>query len=102
MPNCPACGEGISDGIEFCPICGVSLIAEASHAGIPWTKPEDVDVKSHPALGDKQGFSSDHPGIVVVAFADGRVRTIRQDIDAQTLQALFTCDGGEKIRDGDF
>ncbi len=76
------------------------LIGEASHAGIPWMKPDDVDIKTHPSVGDRQGFSSDHAGGVHVLMADGAVRFLSQSINAQTLQALFTRDGAERI--GDF
>ncbi|MBI3863226.1 MAG: DUF1559 domain-containing protein [Planctomycetia bacterium] len=76
------------------------LVAEASHAAIPWMKPEDVDVKKHPTIPDMQGFSSDHVGGLQVLMADGSVRFLSQHLSPQTLQALFTRDGDEKI--GDF
>lgn len=75
------------------------LIGEASHAAIPWMKPEDIDIKLHPSLGDKQGFSSDHAGGLQVLMADGSVRFLSQHLTPQTLQALFTRNGNEKVGD---
>jgi hypothetical protein len=73
------------------------LVGEASNAAIPWMKPDDVDVKLHPAIGDKQGFSSDHIGGIHVLLGDGSVRFLSQHINAQTLRALFTRAGDEKV-----
>jgi hypothetical protein len=73
------------------------LVVEAALAGIPWMKPDDVDVTKHPALGDQDGFSSKHAGGVHGLLADGAVRFLPQDIAAQTLKALFTRDGGEPV-----
>jgi hypothetical protein len=73
------------------------LVGEATGAQIPWMKPDDVDVKLHPTIGDKQGLSSDHAGGIHVVIADGSVRFLSQNINSQTLQALFTRDGDEKI-----
>ena len=47
------------------------LVVEAGDAGIPWMKPEDVDVTKHPALGDQSGFSSRHTGEVVNVMSYG-------------------------------
>src|SRR5262245_2162129 len=73
------------------------MVREASRANIPWMKPVDVDVTAHPSMGDPDGFSSDHAGGVQFLMADGAVRYIAQAINGQTLQALFTRDGGEPV-----
>lgn len=71
------------------------MVAEATGAGIPWMKPEDIDVSKHPLLGDKAGFSSHHPRGVCGLRVDGSVNLIEQTIFPAVLQALFTIDGGE-------
>jgi prepilin-type processing-associated H-X9-DG protein len=76
------------------------LVGETAEANIPWMKPADVDVKLHPSIGDKYGFSSHHTGGANFLMADGAVRFISQSIAAQTLKALFTRDGNEQV--GDF
>lgn len=91
----PVSFQDITDGTS-----NTMLVGEASHAAIPWMKPDDVDVKLHATIGDKQGFSSDHTGGINVLMADGAVRFISQSINPQTLQALFTRAGNEKV--GDF
>lgn len=72
------------------------FVAEAAEAGIPWLKPEDIDVAKHPSLGDKAGFSSPHARGVLGLTGDGMVDFISSSITPQALQALFTIDGGEK------
>jgi hypothetical protein len=73
------------------------MIVEASRAGIPWMKPDDIDITKHPALGDPDGFSSDHTGGVHGLMADGAVHFLSQNINVDTLKALFTRDGGEAV-----
>jgi|SRR5262245_43729646 len=73
------------------------IIAEASKAGIPWMKPEDIDITLHPTLGDPGGFSSDHTGGVHGVMADGSVHFLSQSISQQVLDALFTRDGKEAV-----
>jgi prepilin-type processing-associated H-X9-DG protein len=76
------------------------LVGETDGAGIPWMKPDDINVELHPSIGDTQGFSSHHAGGVQFLMADGAVRFVSQHIHAPTLKSLFTRDGGEVI--GDF
>jgi hypothetical protein len=73
------------------------IVAEASKAGIPWMKPEDIDITLHPTAGDPGGFSSDHAGGFQGVFADGSVRFLSQNISQQVLNALFTRDGKEAV-----
>jgi hypothetical protein len=74
------------------------LVAEAADPVI-WTKPDDLafdPAKPLPKLGGlfPTGFN--------VAFMDGSVRFIRQNIDAQTLRALITRNGGEVVNSDGF
>jgi prepilin-type processing-associated H-X9-DG protein len=71
------------------------LVGEAAGAKIPWMKPDDIDITKHPALGDPDGFSGNHPGGVIFLLCDGSVRFISQSVDPQTLKALFSRDGNE-------
>jgi hypothetical protein len=73
------------------------IVVEAAGAGIPWMKTDDVDITKHPALGDRDGFSSVHAGGVQGLMGDGSVRFLSNSIAAQTLKALFTRDGGEPV-----
>ncbi len=88
----PVAFKDITDGAS-----NTLLVVEADGAGIPWMKPDDVDITKHPSLGDRDGFSSSHMGGVHGLMCDGAVRFISQNIDAQTLKALFTRDGGEPV-----
>jgi hypothetical protein len=69
---------------------------------IPWMKPEDVVVDEKlPGLGQPGGFAApyrigDKAGGVFL-WADGSVRTIRTDIEAQTLQNLLHIADGQPI-----
>jgi prepilin-type processing-associated H-X9-DG protein len=71
------------------------LVGEADKAGIPWMKPEDIDVTKHPSLGDGDGFSSYHVGGVNFLLCDGSVRFISLDVNAETLKAIFTRSGND-------
>jgi hypothetical protein len=93
----PVSESDISDGIGH-----TLLIGEVTDANILWTKPEDVDVAKHPQLGDRMGFSSEHPGIVIFAFADGRARCLSVTTPQTVVDALYTRNGREQIGDGDY
>jgi prepilin-type processing-associated H-X9-DG protein len=88
----PTTMASITDGTS-----NTIIVGEAVGANIPWMKPEDIDVTLHPSLGDRGGFSSDHPGGVNVLFCDGSARLLSRSIDANTLKALFTRNGGESV-----
>jgi hypothetical protein len=78
---------GVRDGTS-----NTMMIAEARR-DIPWTKPEDISYADEaiPQLG------GNHPGIFLAAFADGSVRTIAENADAQLLRAYITPSGREVI-----
>jgi len=41
---------------------------------------------------DAMGISSYHPGVVLAAFGDGRVQTVSENVDNETLRAMLTLD----------
>ena len=82
------------------------MILEACGQNIPWLQPRDVDVETTPPginlPGDSPGssrgvLSSHHFRIASVAFADGSVRSLNEQIDPQLLRALLTTNGGETV-----
>jgi prepilin-type processing-associated H-X9-DG protein len=73
------------------------IVGEATNSSIPWMKPEDIDITTHPALGAAGGFSSHHPGGAHFLMCDGAVRYLSQSIAQQTLDALYTRDGNEQV-----
>jgi type II secretory pathway pseudopilin PulG len=80
----------ISDGTS-----NTLLVGEAVGAKIPWMKPADIDIDKHPALGDPDGFTSNHAGGVNFLHCDASVRFISLSVNPQTLRALYTRDGNE-------
>ena len=71
------------------------FVGEAVKVQIPWTKPVDIDVSRNGGANDPAGFSSDHAGGFNVLMADGSVKLLSNNIDAQVLRGLFTIDGNE-------
>lgn len=73
------------------------LVAEACKLGIPWMKPQDVDLASFTAVGDPGGVSSFHVGGVHVLMGDGTVRFLSNATDPNIVKAMTTRDGSEPI-----
>ncbi len=97
-PNCmftgsePVAFRTATDGL------GMTLIVgEASGASISWTQPVDIDVSNGAMLGDPNGFSSHHIGGANFVVGNGTVLFISDDFNPQTLQGLFTRNGGEQV-----
>jgi hypothetical protein len=70
-------------------------VGETAQALIPWTMPEDVDIRTHPTLGRHGGFSGVLRDGVPFVFADGSVQFLPTSTPANVLHALFTINGGE-------
>ena len=65
--------------------------------GVPWTSPQEVTVDIDEAIDVLREAQVNHPGVRMTLFGDGSVRTVAQQIDAKTLRALFTRDGGDAV-----
>jgi uncharacterized protein DUF1559 len=64
---------------------------------VPWTKPADWEFDPSDPM---QGVGGSRPGGFLISLADGSVRFVANSIDPDTLKALATMAGGERI--GDF
>jgi hypothetical protein len=73
----------------------ILLIEIPASKAVVWTKPDDWTFDPEaPAKGLFEGVRS---GEISAAMADGSVRTISANTDANTLKGLFTRSGGEVI-----
>ncbi len=76
------------------------MVVEVANVQIPWTKPEDLDVRTMASRihdRDHPSISSNHPGGAVAAFGDGASRFLPGSINGMGLKALVTIAGGETI-----
>jgi hypothetical protein len=74
------------------------MVREVSTSlGIPWAKPEDVDVSINPDLNSPRGFSSSHVGGSQFLLGDGAVRFISQNTNPDTLRRLYLRNDGEVV-----
>jgi hypothetical protein len=85
--------DQVTDGLS-----NTLMLVEVSDSQIPWTKPEDLDLRTmslhvndetHPAI------SSKHPGGANVIFGDRRYRFLRDSVTASQLKSLLTRCGGD-------
>jgi hypothetical protein len=65
--------------------------------GVPWTSPQEMTVDIDEAIDVFREAQTNHFNLRMTLFGDGSVRTVAQQIDAKTLRALFTRDGGEVL-----
>ena len=65
--------------------------------GVPWTSPQEVTVDIDEAIDVLREAQVNHTGVRMMLFGDGSVRTVAQQIDAKTLRALLSRDGGEVL-----
>ncbi len=71
------------------------MVVEAHpDASVIWTKPDDLVIDFKNPLKNLKGSQNN---IFNIVFADGAVRRISDTINADTLKALLTKDGGERI-----
>jgi prepilin-type processing-associated H-X9-DG protein len=80
------------------------MVSEASKALGPWGQGGNATIRglaNKPYINGPDGIGGSHAGGCNVLFADGSVRFISENINAETLEALATMAGGEVIG-GDF
>ena len=69
------------------------MVVESHQSGIHWMEPRDMKADDA-TLGvnseSTASIGSAHPGIAIVAFADGHVRHVSDDIDPEVLKAMTT------------
>ncbi|MCL2005063.1 MAG: DUF1559 domain-containing protein [Planctomycetaceae bacterium] len=90
--------HGITDGTS-----NTILLVERK-TPVCWMEPVDV-LQAHAYLGVNQhadGLGSEHIGGVVVGFADGSVRFMREGIPLDVLKAFLTRAGGESVWASEF
>ena len=94
IPGTPMIGvplSAIHDGTS-----NTILVVELGrNDGVPWTSPREVTVDDDEAIDVFREAVVNHAGLRMTLFGDGSVRTVAQQIDAKTLRALLTRDGGE-------
>jgi len=76
------------------------LLVEAADSGIHWMEPRDREFKTFDfSINSRsgRGTSSYHGGGVNVLFADGSVRFLPETVAPETLRALLTIAGGERV-----
>ena len=66
--------------------------------GVPWTSPQEVMVDIDEAIEMLRETQTIHVGGRTTLFGDGSVQFVSQEIDRQTLRALFTRDAGDVVR----
>lgn len=81
------------------------MLVEMTNSGIHWLEPRDLPLsETAPTINSQtgRGISSRHPGIAVVAFADGRVKPLADNLPPAVVRALLTVHGDDRLRDEDF
>jgi hypothetical protein len=76
------------------------LIAEVANTSIPWTAPQDLDVRTMSLrVNDRKrsGISSPHPGGANIVMGDASYHFLSESIAPGMLKALITIAGGERI-----
>jgi Protein of unknown function (DUF1559) len=79
-------------------------VVETTERG-PWTAGGEhtlrgIDPARRPYIGRSRPFGGNHRGGVLVLFADGSVRFLRDSIEPNVFEALSTVAGGERLPNG--
>lgn len=61
---------------------------------LEWSRPADVDWRTHGRIGDPQGFDGPHDRGIPFAFMDGSSRFLSRDIDPDVLRQMFLRNDG--------
>lgn len=87
--------DDVTDGLEE-----TLMLVEVANTDIPWTAPTDLDVRTMSVQGDASmppHISSKHVKGAQVAAGVGGAFLLNEDLSAETLRALMTIAGGERI-----
>ena len=86
--------EDIGDGTS-----NTILVVEVDRENVvPWMAPRDIDPASFiRILSEENKDRTQHPGGMNITFADGSVKFIKASVNRNTLEALMTVNGSEKI-----
>ncbi|WP_397569463.1 DUF1559 domain-containing protein [Schlesneria sp. T3-172] len=72
----------------------IMAVEAQSDQAVVWTSPEDLELDFDDLL---KGLAKARSGGFQALFGDGSVRFISENIDRQTMKALFTASGGEVL-----
>lgn len=78
------------------------LVVEVAESNIPWYEPRDLPIESFDPIinhDPRTSISSHHPRSLGphVLFIDGHTQRLKPSVNAETIRALITPNGGEKI-----
>jgi hypothetical protein len=72
----------------------IMTVEVSDERAVVWTKPDDFQYDEQDPL---KGLVGIWPGGFIAGFTDGSVRFLPSSIDAKTVNALFTRNGGEQV-----
>jgi Protein of unknown function (DUF1559) len=88
--------KDVKDGLS-----STILIVENRGAGVHWMEPRDLSLATMSfKLNDPAGVGSKYLD-PAVAMLDGSLHRLHKDLSPETLRALLTANGGEKIGEAD-
>jgi hypothetical protein len=88
------CAKDVTDGLST-----TILVVENRGAEVQWLEPRDLSFAGMSfALNSPDGVSSKYLD-PAVAMLDGSIRRLEKDLSAQTLRALLTANGGERLQE---
>jgi hypothetical protein len=87
--------QGITDGTSRT----IALLEVSDKSAVIWTKPDDYDVNRPNLI---EGIVGQRPRGFLAGLADGSVRFLPDDIDENSLRALFTRAGKEDVDPSQF
>lgn len=90
-PNKPVSSNQVTDGTA-----NTLAVVESTQA-VLWTKPADIDFSPRLTIAALR-LGSNHPGVYNALFADGSVKFLKSSLNAVTLRAMITRQGGEVIQ----
>ncbi len=73
------------------------MVLEADQA-VPWTKPEELRFDTTSSGDPLPDLDDKTPSGLQALFADGQVRRLRPNVDAEVLRRLITREGGDRVK----